>query len=341
MKSVPSCSAAIAVVLLIHGSRGTLASKRSQTVPISENKTLTNGTVTDIVTSVSGAPLFEFYMYRANTINATHFDFGEINTANIDGVVWYLTSEVVTWFMGEPRCPRKFDISQLNRYRIKTRATKELYELGMNFGVRFAYDGGMCMGRCFGGGQCSGMSDCDFHFDKFGFVPGCNNFLDKYPFPNYETPAPNGIWYSLPIAGRCEGDPTGERDCTWSSEAAGVLTIREIERKRPGRNITDNVNDKNCCPAENCTYFWADHNDMTLLSWRADKILDMFSEKYPDLPRDLETPPCDFNLDKWYNESTDVWPRSDPWAPTTTTIYEKVKEARRRRTEGEWDWHIK
>jgi hypothetical protein len=216
-------------------------------------------------------------------------------------------NEVVTMYTEGPRCPRKFNISMLSRYKVKTRATKELYEAGMNFGVRFSYDFGMCMGRCFGGNMCTGADDCMVHYETFGFNPGCNNFWDMYPFPDFKTPAPGGIWYSLPFGGRCEGEPTGARNCTWSFEEAGWVSLEEVEASKPGGD--------NCCPSDRCTSFWDSQFDAGATSDRVRSILDAFEQKYPDMPRELGQGPCDFEREKWYPDGSDEWPRTDPWAP--------------------------
>eukprot|EP00404_Azadinium_spinosum_P047988 CAMPEP_0180806480 /NCGR_PEP_ID=MMETSP1038_2-20121128/62623_1 /TAXON_ID=632150 /ORGANISM="Azadinium spinosum, Strain 3D9" /LENGTH=44 /DNA_ID= /DNA_START= /DNA_END= /DNA_ORIENTATION= len=44
--------------------------------------------------------------------------------------------------------------------------------------------------------MCTGDEDCKYHYSKYGFNPGCNNFWDKSAFPDFDTSAPTGIWYS-------------------------------------------------------------------------------------------------------------------------------------------------
>jgi len=258
-------------------------------------------------TTVSPAPLYEFYMYRANGPTARDYEFGNINTGNLDGVVWYLMNEVVTMYTDGTRCPRKFNISVINRYRVRTRATRELFEQNnMNFGTRFSFDFGRCMGRCFPDNMCSGSDDCEFHYDKFGFNVGCNNFRDKYPFPDGETAAPSGTWYALPLDGRCDGVPNGARDCTWSYEDAGFLTLEEIEAVSP--------NGPNCCPKERCTGFWENMFDEGAMNWRVQEITRLFGQKYTDIGYYVGPSQCDFNRDQWYTPDTDIWPPHDPWA---------------------------
>merc|ERR1719284_606621 len=57
-------------------------------------------TTTAITTTaeISTAPLQEFYMYRAAAEGpGDKYPLGNINTGNIEGVMWYLMNEVVTW----------------------------------------------------------------------------------------------------------------------------------------------------------------------------------------------------------------------------------------------------
>jgi len=256
-------------------------------------------------TSHSDAPLLDLYMYRATSSVQPDYAFGEINTANMDGVIWYLMNEVVTEYTNGVRCPRKFNISMIHRYRVRAKTTSPLFSQGMNFGARWAYDQGQCTGRCFPDNQCTCNSDCQAHFDEFGYVLGCNNFIDKYPFPASNTPAPGGIWYSLPLDGRCE-HPTGARDCTWSYEEAGSITLEELEQTSPGEG--------DCCSG-NCTSFWTEQFSVPKTTWRVNQALDVFSLKYPDQPRDLQAT-CDFKRDAWYHN--DTWERRDPWLANCT-----------------------
>jgi hypothetical protein len=262
------------------------------------------GTAT-ATTTVSPAPLLEFYMYRASAVDlANKYPFGNVNTGNLDGVVWYLMNEVVTIYADGTRCPRHFNISQINRYRIQMRATMEIYEAGMSFGTRFSFTFGACMGRCFPGNECSGPEDCDYHYSKYGFNVGCNNFLDHYTYPEGETPAPGGTWYALPLDGRCSGEPTGAKDCTWSYRDAGALSLEEIEATSPSG--------PNCCPADRCTGFWENQLDEGATSGRVQAIRSAFAEKYPDWPEDLGPSRCDFRKDAWYTAGADIWPLR-PW----------------------------
>jgi len=249
----------------------------------------------------STAPLLEYFVYRAAPAGqAAHHPFGNVNAANMPGVIWYLMNEVVTEYTQGMACPRKFGIAELRRFKVRTRATQRLYEQGHKFGARFAYDRGQCVGRCFPGNECTCSLDCDEQYAQYGHVVGCNNFRDHYPFPAEDTQAPDGIWYSFPAAGRC-ADPTGDPSCTWSIEEAGGITLAELEALEPGKD--------QCCDGA-CTDFWSELFDPARTAWRVHKALALFRQKYPDEPRDL-TVPCDFNRSLWYAE--DSFKRRNPW----------------------------
>ena len=122
--------------------------------------------------------------------------------------------------------PRKFNISRIIRYkwlgttckglepwwRITTKAPQPLYDLGMNFGARFAYDEA----------QCDGPWNCELNYNRFGrllslravykklknieynilyylirYFVGCNN-LGMFPFPLYDTHYLGAKWFALP-----------------------------------------------------------------------------------------------------------------------------------------------
>mmetsp|Transcript_86914 Transcript_86914/g.181897 ORF Transcript_86914/g.181897 Transcript_86914/m.181897 type:complete len:640 (+) Transcript_86914:84-2003(+) len=254
---------------------------------------------------VSDAPLLEFYVYRAVNSETPNYELGEINSANMDGVMWYLMNEVVTEYTAGPRCPRKFHIDVIKRYRVRYRPTEEIYKQHMNFGVRFAYDRGQCTGRCFPNNQCTCSHDCGTQFHKYGHVLGCNNFRDNYPFPVGDTPAPDGVWYSMPLRGRCKY-PTGSRDCTWSYEEAGQISLRALEQTTPGKD--------QCCEGI-CTDFWSQQFDKSRMKWRSWVANNLFEHHHPQMPRELQTP-CDFRRDAWYQ--VDNWDRKDPWAAHCT-----------------------
>jgi hypothetical protein len=249
-------------------------------------------------------------MYRAVAEGAGHtYPLGNINTANIDGVMWYLMNEVVTWYSYGSQCPRKFNISKIKRYKVQTKATKDLWTESMNFGARFAFDRGKCYGRCFGKNMCTGDADCREHYMEKGFFVGCNNFWERYPFPDVVTSAPGGVWYSLPLEGRCNW-ATGARNCTWSYQDAGEISLEEVEATA---TASSDMPGANCCNGK-CTSFWDDPFSIERSAWRAQQAMSVFQSRYPAIPRELPPGACDFQWKSWYAE--DGWPRQDPWAHT-------------------------
>jgi hypothetical protein len=275
-------------------------------------QTTTTGTFTRTTTTttlhifVPEAPVQEFYMYRAIADgDLWKYPFGNLNTGNLDGVMWYLANEVVTMYSHGPRCPRKFNIAKIHRFKVRTRATRELFNENLNMGARFSFDFGKCTGRCFPGNMCTGAADCDEHYGKFGFVVGCNNFYDHNPFPAVKTPAESGIWYSLPLAGRCDY-PTGAHNCTWSYEDAGEIHLEELEATSPGGT--------NCCNWK-CTSFWDGQFKESMLHMRVQKAEELFRWKFPNQIAPTGWPVCDFHPQAWYKE--DNWPRRDPWGKAT------------------------
>jgi len=251
----------------------------------------------------SHQPVLEFYMYRAT--GAGMFDpvsLGQVNTANLDGVLFYLTNEIVSNYGSGPRCPRRFNISEIHRIKVKVRTTDEFKQTtGMTFGPRYAYNHGYCDGRCFAKSRCTGSGDCATFYARYGFVVGCNRFSSMYPFPDFKTPAPDGVWYSLPSEGRCQGVPTGTKDCTWSYEDAGVITFEQFESFRPGKGT--------CCEGR-CTHIWDYIHEEWATKKRAEILTAAFAKFYPNMPASLPDPPCDFEHTKIWGP--DPWVRFDP-----------------------------
>ncbi|CAE7640457.1 miaA [Symbiodinium pilosum] len=224
--------------------------------------------------------------------------------------MWYLHNEVV-WMT-----PRKFNITRLQRFKVSSRATTPIYNLGMNFGVRYAYDAA----------QCTGPWNCDINYGKYGYFVGCNN-LGEFPFPTYQIYYEGAKWYTLPGAcpsntykekdascikdqpgGRCEGTPTGAGDCTFSIEHAGEIPLDEIEGIsdyaafiRDGYQEFNKTEDKGIG-----LDFWDGLNDTDANNIRMAKVDEMFKKKYPDLPGDgdLPSPACDFRMNEFYTGTT-------------------------------------
>jgi len=242
------------------------------------------------------------------------YPFGDMNAGNMDGVMWYLMNEVVTEYTAHAACPRKFGIDEIRRFRVRMRPTQEMVSQGHHFGARFAYDRGQCVGRCFPGNKCTCKQDCDAQFERSGHVVGCNNFRDHYPFPDTDTQAPDGVWFSFPLGGKCDY-PTGSHSCTYSAEETGVISLAELENVAPGKD--------QCCDGL-CTDFWVNLFDVEKTRWRVQQALDVFQRKYPDSPRELDTVPCDFRREAWYSD--DDFARLDPWDKTEGCMKERFQD---------------
>jgi len=244
----------------------------------------------------SSAPLYTFYMYRAK--NDKNYPPENVNTGDLAGVLWYLQHEVVIIW------PPKFHITRIVRLKVQTRAPQPLADVGMNFGTRFAFDSGQCTGP-----YTRGHFDCQDTWAKYGYFVGCNN-LGDWPYPKFDTQYPRGIWYSLPgvcpsmiwsnmtgecmgkePGGACAGTPTGAGNCTYSYEAAGEITLAELQGDR-GRS------------------FWDDPLNNETNAWRVAEAASRFQSKYPSSPsdEDMQAPPCDFHFENFYSGELNI-----PW----------------------------
>lgn len=215
----------------------------------------------------SEAPIYTLWMYRAT--NSENFGLGNSNTGNLAGVIWYLAHEVVVTE------PPKYGISRILRYKVQVKAPKRLHAAGMNFGVRYAYDHGLC----------TGPGECGRRYNEYGYFVGCNK-LGDFPYPKYDAHYPGSVWYSLPLNGHCSGVPTGADTCTYSYQSAGEITLDELQGSS-GRD------------------FWKWSGDVVRNQQRVRMAHDLFKEKYPLEFGDLENPRCDFNYDSFYGDSAE------------------------------------
>jgi len=248
--------------------------------------------------SVSRIPVITFYMYRSQ--GSIDYPWQSVNTGNLAGVMWYLHNEVV------PYKPRKFGIERIVRMKVQTTSTKALSKNGLNFGVRFAYDSGMCTGA----GPINGNSSCRDLYARLGHFVGCN-YLGDYPFPMASKGFPSfydgGTWYSLPKEGACVGVPTGEDDCTYFAEEAGSVDIGDLyDMGSKYRNWYANPDSREYVEDIDTgigSDFWKGKTDMEANRKRVKRAFDLFDEKYPDMPsgEDYPDPVCDFNCNRFYS----------------------------------------
>lgn len=236
----------------------------------------------------STGELWTFYMYRSQS--QSNYALQNINAGNLAGVMWYLQNEIVSGVYGGGAV--RFGISRILRFKVQMRATQPLIDKGMHFGARVAFDSGKCTGPT-----------CDFNWKTYGYYVGCNK-LGDWPFPEYNTHYPGGVWYSLPgkcpaltylekdgcrqeldPGGLCFGKtPTGARDCTWNYEFAGELSLNELYAQSSKRS------------------FWANPKDDAANTRKVQAAAALFRAKYgPDPPE----PPCDFNREAFYGP--DFW----------------------------------
>jgi len=266
----------------------------------------------------SVASSFTFYVYRAET--EAHEPMGNINAASLGGLLWHLHNQVVS------RCPRRattasqMDLTRIVRYKVTTKATTPLLMMGMNFGVQFFFDYGQCVGP----GNSHGGD-----WDLYGYVVGCSR-LGAWPHP--EDPSAkayhDAVWYSFPgecptedaehksadcmaryPGGRC-ATPSGAGDCTYSIDPAGEINIDELVGISPRWATHMDFCQQGCreyfkhLDGGNCIHWWDRKNDAMLNSQRMGQVDEMFSQKFPDLPRDREMapPPCDWNKQRYYRD---------------------------------------
>eukprot|EP00440_Ansanella_granifera_P023617 gb/GFBE01025643.1/.p1 GENE.gb/GFBE01025643.1/~~gb/GFBE01025643.1/.p1 ORF type:complete len:465 (+),score=91.20 gb/GFBE01025643.1/:1-1395(+) len=266
----------------------------------------------------STAPLQSFYVYRATS--GRQFPMENVNAANAEGVMWYLHNEIVRF----PR--RKFQIDRIVRFRVQYRAPEPLYEKGMNFGVRYAFDSG----------KCTGPGDCQADFGKYGHFVGCN-LVHQFPTIQFAdaTYYGNPTWYSFPgdcsdqeyfkqtgscktykPGGACAGTPTGTGDCTFSYEPAGfvmlddVVGIKDYEAfvKGGGREYIAGLGigqeicarNHHLCDKGIHIEFWNWKHSPKYNKWRVSKLLETFKKKYPGQV-DLGGVPCDFKEYEFYH----------------------------------------
>jgi hypothetical protein len=248
--------------------------------------------------SVSKLPILTFYMYRAQ--GNGDYPWHSVNTGNLAGVMWYLHNEVVV------ETPRKYGIERIIRMKFQTTSTRALSEMGLNFGVRFAYDTGMCTGA----GPINGYASCRDIYARLGHFIGCN-YLGDYPFPMASKGFPSfyedGMWYSLPKEGACISAPHGGDNCTFFYEDAGSVDIGDLYGMDYGywdwyNNPDSKEFDKDTDAGVGCD-FWNGIQDVEANKKRVQRALDLFSEKYPDMPSEghYPDPVCDFNCKRFYS----------------------------------------
>lgn len=262
----------------------------------------------------SEAPLLTFYVYRAMGLEG--YPPENVNAASAEGVMWYLHNEIVRWV------PRRFGITRIVRFKIQYKPTQPMLQAGLNFGVRQAYDSGMC----------TGPGRCQKDYDDWGFFVGCNKV---WQFPTwqfkdarlYSSELGDPVWYSFPgwcsdhpfnqhtepcqmknPGGACSVIPTGRGNCTYNHEYAGYVTVDDVTGigdytkfiEKGGREYIPGLGGNACPPGSpKCdrgegTSFWDEKENPAKNKARVQAMLDAFKEKYPETEF-LPSVPCDFS----------------------------------------------
>mmetsp|Transcript_80660 Transcript_80660/g.231630 ORF Transcript_80660/g.231630 Transcript_80660/m.231630 type:complete len:462 (+) Transcript_80660:70-1455(+) len=263
----------------------------------------------------SDAPVLTFYMYRSQS--SENYDPENQNMASLAGVLWYLHNEIV-WHPNLQRSGTNFATpkTRIEKFKVSTKATQPLWDLGMNFGVVNAFDLT----------KCTGPYDCT-NFKEYGYPVGCENWLGgEASFPHGQwvdqNMYPGATWYSLPgpcsskgfgekteacmmsePGGACRNQtvPTGAGDCTYVYEKVGEISIDELEGiNSQGAFVAMGYQEYNKDTDKGYgTDFWNGKMSMTANQNRIDAASALFKKHYPD-QEDLADPPCDFNKNKFY-----------------------------------------
>jgi hypothetical protein len=287
----------------------------------------------------SSAPLFTFYAYRAQNENT--YPPENVNLASLGGVLWYIHNELINHCATERGNGefgfRRFKTARILRYKITMKATQPLYELGMNFASRVAFDFGKNTGAW------EHFRDAVSYF-KFGYNVGCN-VVGEGPYPlcpsgqgKWENFCPieytTAYWYSFPgkcptadlqgktplceselPGGACKTVPTGQGNCTYHWEDAGWINMDDLSGITAKYGSHYEFCKANCLeynkfdtkPGANdrdqgrCISFWNDRKNRQACDRRQQAVLNEFFKKYPTMPRELAPPVCDFNRQVFYD----------------------------------------
>jgi len=237
-----------------------------------------------------------FYAYHAETSNPVRVGRG-VNLASLGGMLDFLHRRVAG------HCPRRFNITQIARYKVTIKATWALYGSTVgtskkNFGPYLEFESG----------QCSDPR-CQQVFAWYGHVPGCREIPAE--FANYsgvpkEFSFPDDCPYrdvadkvSTCVSNKDQGEcqyPNGSAACTYVLTRAGSISLAELigiadydEWCKTAGNIEYSVpND-----AGFGTTFWDNRHDRVSCMDRVLKVETLFMNKYPNLPARLKEPVCD------------------------------------------------
>jgi len=275
---------------------------------------------------------FSFYVYRSQNYGV-EYPLQNANTASLGGALWYLHNEIVSTCRGDGTKQRKwgdrkFSVGRMRRYKVTYVATQPIQRKGMSFGPLKSFDFGEATGPHRGSnsyGKDSGYLSAP-EWDEFGYILGCG-YLGEWPHQDWTSAKgyPEAIWFSMPGAcptkpfdkwdGRCMRDypggwcssPTGQGNCTYSFEEAGEIDIDTLVGIKPKWGSRAEFCSR--CGSEGGPWgrggcglrFWDNIWDRNKDTWRFDRAVQMFKDKYPDSPTeyDLPVPKCDFDRRKY------------------------------------------
>lgn len=267
----------------------------------------------------SDAPTHTFYMYRVQS--SQDYDPENQNMGSLAGMLWYLHHEIV-WHPKLQRSGSFFSSpkTRIERFKVSTKATQPLHDLGMNFGPVNAFD----LTRCTGPYECS-------NFKSYGYTVGCEDWKGgAASFPHGQWTGlnkyPGAVWYSLPgpcstmgigkktaqcivdePGGACRNTdtPTGTGDCTYTYQKVGEISLNELEGLEDPdafKAMGGSEYDVNADKGQGMD-FWDGMKDEAKNQERINKAMQMFRDKFPDQP-DLADPGCDFNQYTFYKKSS-------------------------------------
>eukprot|EP00415_Alexandrium_ostenfeldii_P000936 UN0936 len=149
------------------------------------------------------------------------------------------------------------------------------------------------------------------HWTPFGYVVGCQpNNVGQVAVPGspswYSLPGtcPNKFYYektaecnSAEPGGAClTADVTGERNCTYFLERAGEIRLDELTGLTNYNKVCQESGVREFDMDQDMgvgTKFWNGKTDASGGSRRMQAVKDLFAQKFPDMPADLDDPTCD------------------------------------------------
>lgn len=264
----------------------------------------------------STAPLMTFHLFRVQSdTNYSCCANADLTTAG--AAMFYLHNEIV-WH-AKSRSGTNFadPKTRIVRYKVMTKATQPLFDLGMNFGVMHEFDIT----------ECTGPFECE-NFKRFGYTVGCENWVEgsaaNFPHQKWNTlnKYPEAAWFSLPgpcpmaklgqkskgcletqPGGKCPGEmePNGQGDCTYNTQYAGEIKIDKLVGISDYQNFVASGGREYDPLTDQGVHlnFWDGRFDSVLNEWRTRKLMQLFDDTYPS-ERTIDAPECDFNKWKFY-----------------------------------------